>query len=55
MRFPLPYSLALCVLVASASGNGTAKESQPVLAYASDAAGNLDVFVTASEARHPGA
>ena len=46
VRIPLACSITLCLVLASAAGDGTAKERQPVLAYASDAAGNLDVFVT---------
>jgi Tol biopolymer transport system component len=46
MRIPLVCSTALCLLLASAPGDGIAKEKLPVLAYADDGAGSLDVFVT---------
>ena len=38
-------TLALVAVIAAGGGNGAAKEEQPVLAYASDAPGSLDLFV----------
>jgi Tol biopolymer transport system component len=45
MRFAC--TLALVLLVASSGGNGAAKQREFVLAYASDGAGSLDLFVVA--------
>ena len=53
MRIPLASSLALCLVLTSAPADGTGKEGHPVLAYAGDGAGSLDVFVTGVGAGPP--
>ena len=45
MRFVCTLALALAV-VAAGSSDGAVKKAEPVLAYASDEAGSLDLFVT---------